>query len=121
MNETEQDDQTKEQSVGSEEWVNFFMQAIKEDYEPLSHKQATSWPIPLDLSTRIHALEEHKSDNFVILYNHGNPFVSIDNNNMDASSVDTKSVWVETVDGAKKTTIPLLKVKILKVKKFWRK
>ena len=62
--------------------------------KPLSHKKATNPPIPLDLPDRIHALAVNKSEEFIILDNRGNPFVGSDNNLLDASSVDTKSVGV---------------------------
>ena len=65
--------------------------------KPISHKKATNLPIPLDLPDRIHALAANESEDFIILDNHGNPFVSSDNL-LDASSVGTESVGVETVD-----------------------
>ena len=55
--------------------------------------------ISLDFPARIHALAANESEDFIILDNHGNPFVDRDDNLLDASSVDTKSVGVETVDG----------------------
>ena len=65
--------------------------------KPISHKKATNLPIPLDLPGRIHALTANESEYFIIHYNHDNPYVSSDDL-LDASSVDTKSVGVETVD-----------------------
>ena len=65
----------------------------------LSHKKAMNLPIPLDLLARINALAANKSEDFIILDNHGNPFVSSDDNVLDASSVDTEGIGVEIVDG----------------------
>ena len=62
--------------------------------KPLSHKKATNLPIPLDLPARIHALAANKSEDFIILNNHGNPFVGSDKTHLDASSVDTESIEV---------------------------
>ena len=64
---------------------------------PISHKKATNLPIPLDLPDQIHALTAKKLEDFIILENHGNPFV-VSDDLFDASSVDTESVEVETVD-----------------------
>ena len=65
--------------------------------KPINHKKATNVPIPLDLPDQIHALAANESEDFIILDNHGNPFVT-SNNLIDDSSVDTNSVEVETVD-----------------------
>ena len=65
--------------------------------KPISHKKATNLPMPLDLPDRIRALAANKSEDFIILDNHGNPFVT-SNDLVDDSSVDTDSVEVETVD-----------------------
>ena len=59
--------------------------------KPISNKKATNLPIPLDFPDQIHVLATNESENFIILDNHGNPFVSSDNLFND-SSVDTKSV-----------------------------
>ena len=77
----------------------------------LSHNKETNLPIPLDLPAQIHALAANKSEDFIILDNHGNPFVSSDNNILDASSVDTKSVEEETVDGDKNDNDTVVKNK----------
>ena len=64
--------------------------------KPIIHKKVTNLPMPLDLPNRIHALAANKSKDFIILDNHGNPFITSDL--VDDSSVDTSSVEVETVD-----------------------
>ena len=64
--------------------------------KPISYKKATNIPIPENLPDQIHALAEGKSENFVILNNHGNPFVS-DDDIADNSSVGDNSVEVKTV------------------------
>ena len=43
--------------------------------KPLSYKKTTNLPVPLDLPARIHALVTNESEDFIILDNHGNPFV----------------------------------------------
>ena len=65
--------------------------------KPISHKKATNVPMPLDLPDQIHALAANESEDFIILDNHGNPFVTSDNL-VDDSFVDTDNVEVETVD-----------------------
>ena len=67
--------------------------------KPLSHKKATNLPISLDLPAWIHALAANESEDLIILDNHGNPFVGSNDNILDASSVDTESIGVETVNG----------------------
>ena len=69
--------------------------------KPLIRKKGTTLPVPLDIPARIHALADHNSstEEFVILDNHDNPFISYNNNDLnDASSIDTKMVGVETVE-----------------------
>ena len=65
--------------------------------KPINHKKATNVPMPLDLPNRIHALAANESEDFIILDNHGNPFITSDDL-VDDSSVDDDSVEVETVD-----------------------
>ena len=77
-----------------ETWRYFNITAGK----PLSHKKRMNLTIPSDLPARIHALAVNESEDFVILDNHGNPFVGSNDNLLDAFSVDTGSVGVETVD-----------------------
>ena len=57
----------------------------------VSHKKATNVPISLDFPDRIHALAANKLEDFIIIDNHGKPFVG-SNNLFDGSSVDTK-MW----------------------------
>ena len=65
--------------------------------KPISHKEVTNVPIPIDLPNRIHTLAANNSEDFIILDNHGNPFITSDDL-VDDSSIDTDSVEVETVD-----------------------
>ena len=65
--------------------------------KPIYHKKATNLQIPLDLPDRIHALATNESEDFIMLDNHGVPFIS-SNHLLNDSSVDSKSVDVETVD-----------------------
>ena len=53
--------------------------------------------MPLDLPDRIHDLAANESEDFIILDNHDNPFVTSDDL-VDNSSADTDSIEVETVD-----------------------
>ena len=65
--------------------------------KPISHKKATNVPMPIDLPNWIHALAADETEDFIILDNHGNPFI-ISDDLVDDSSVDDDSVEVETVD-----------------------
>ena len=87
----------------------------------ISYKKATNLPLPPDFPDRIHALAANQSENFIILDNHGNPFVTSDDL-VDDSSVDTDNVKVEKVDGdddpsfVLKMKVVMLIVVIMKVK-----
>ena len=65
--------------------------------KPISHKKGTNVPVPEQLPDRIHALAENEPEDFIILDNHGNVFVS-DEDLVDDSSDDNDSIEVETVD-----------------------
>ena len=74
-------------------WKYYYISTGK----PISHKKATNIPVPENLPDRIHALAEDESEDFIILDNHGNAFVS-DDDLIDDSSVDDNSVEVKTAD-----------------------
>ena len=69
----------------------------------ISHKKAVNIPTSLDLPVRIHVLVANKSEDCIILDNHGNPFVG-SNDLFDAFSFDTESVGVETVNDSNGTS-----------------
>ena len=51
----------------------------------------------MDLPNRVHALASDETEDFVMLDNHRNPFISV-NDMHDDSSVESDSVEVKTVD-----------------------